>query len=401
MTFKEFYQLARFDHLYLYIDQFTQTRFWQAKLSLVLFGFVFLTTYPNYLDILADPAPRTTFDYFFQKVESPFSPAVVGHTGSHGAKIAFRLTIPLLAKVLGTGWTVTGKDVVLVFFLQSLLLFPFLLILIRIVSRHLDAVSTVLVTVACSATYLASAFFWDYHFWFDAYAFFFLLMGMYFRNRIGIFVFLLLACFTDERAVVALFSVYLFHLLEERNFTISGFRDLFPGSIIGSRASTVLLVVLSYVLIRLWLTTAYNLRTPSGEHVGVSLSIIPFQLKHRLIGILFAFEGLWITFVLSIMVLSIRKQILLAGILLATLLLHVVVAYSVYDITRSLTYGFPVFITAILIAGRSFERDRRHILLVVLLCCLVVPTHYVIYHIIQIPWTIAAYDELKLVLQSL
>ncbi|WP_247233240.1 hypothetical protein [Telluribacter sp. SYSU D00476] len=401
MTFKEFYQLAHFDYLYLYIERFTQSRFWQVKLSLVLFGFVFLTTYPNYLDILADPAPRTTFDYFYQKVESPLSPAVVGHTGSHGAKIAFRLTIPLLAKVLRIGWTVTGKDVVLVFLLQSLLLFPFLLLLTRIVNRHLDAVSTVLFTVACSATYLASAFFWDYHFWFDAYAFFFLLMGMYLRNRIGIFIFLLMACFTDERAVIALLSVYLFHLLEESNFTISGFRDLFPRSSIRSRSSIVLLVVVSYVLIRLWLTTAYNLRTPSGENVGVSLSIIPFQLKHRLIGILFTFEGLWIPFLLSIIVLILRKQKLLAGILLATLLLHIVVAYSVYDITRSLTYGFPIFFIALLIAGKSFERDRRHILLIVLLCCLVVPTHYVIYNIIQIPWTITAYDELKLVMKSL
>ncbi|GAB3163875.1 hypothetical protein [Telluribacter humicola] len=401
MTLKELYQLSHFNYLYTYIEKFTQTSFWQFKLALVLSVFVFLTTYPNYLDILTDPSPRTTFDYFFSKSEAPFAPAVVGHTGSHGAKIAFRLTIPLLAKALRIGSTVTGKDVVLIFIIQSLLLLPFLWGFMKVVNRHLDNVSTVLAVTACSATYLASAFFWDYHFWFDAYAFFFLLMGMFFRNRIAIFTFLLLACFTDERAVIALLSVYIFHLLEERNFTLTGFRELFPRSILSSRASVVVLVVGTYVLVRLLLTTTFSLRTPSGENVGVSVSIIPFQLKHRLIGILFSFEGFWILFGMSIVLLIVNRQRLLAGVLLACLLLHIVVAYSVYDITRSLTYGFPLFITALLITGKGLAKERKHILAVVLLCCLVVPTHYVIYHIIQIPWTITAWDELKLVVQSL
>jgi hypothetical protein len=385
--------------LYTYVRHFTESSRWQLKLSLVLFGFVLLTTYPNYLDILADPAPRKTFSYFFDKMATPFSAVSSVDDLTHGAKIAFRLTVPLLARLLNVGFTATGKDVVLVFGLQSLLLIPFLLMLTRLLNRHLDAVSTVLVVVACSATYFVKAFFWDYHFWFDGYAYFFLLGGMYFQRRGLVFLSLLLATWTDERAVVALGGVYLFHRLCEQNFRISTYKELLPSFRPMHASSVVVLVVLAYGLGRWWLSSAFGLSTPSGQQVGVSLSLLPYQFKHRLVGILFSFEGLWIVVLLVFFGIWQQSQRWIAAFLTGLFLLHIVVAYSVYDITRSLSYAFPLVIISLVLFGRAHRHTRQHYFLLSMFLSLLIPTHYVIYNILQIPWTIFSLEEFRFILQ--
>ncbi|HEV7348503.1 hypothetical protein [Telluribacter sp.] len=387
-------QVSRF---YDYIEHFTQTRFWQLKLSLVLFGFVLLTTYPNYLDILIDPAPRTTFSYFFDKVASPLSPVTGVQEITHGAKIAFRLTVPLLAKLMNIGFTATGKDLVLVFLLQSLLLFPFLLMLIRLLNRYMDSVSTVLLVGACASTYIAKAFFWDYHCWFDGYAYFFLLGGMFFRPRWLVFTSLLLACWTDERAVIALGGIYLFHCLRERDFELSSFKELLPQRPLFHTSAIVLLVGITYVLGRWSLGYFYGLNTPAGENVGVSLSLMPFQIKHRLIGLLFTFEGLWIVFALAILVLREQRNRFLSNMFLLGMFLHALVAYSVYDISRSLAYAFPLVIIAAILFSKYYAHNKKQIMMLVMLSCVLIPTHYVVYYIVQIPWTLLSFEEFSLI----
>ncbi|WP_247233238.1 hypothetical protein [Telluribacter sp. SYSU D00476] len=385
---------------YASVESFTHTRYWQLKLSVVLFGFVLLTTYPNYLDILVDPAPRTTFSYFYDKVASPLSPVTFDEK-THGSKIAFRLTVPLLAKLINVGHTVTGKDILLIYLIQSLLLIPFLLMLIRLLNRYMDSVSTVFLVGACSATYLAKAFFWDYECWFDGYAYFFLLAGMCFRRRWLVFATLLLACWTDERAVIALGSVYLFHRLRENDFTLQSLKDLLPQRRYLDASAVVLLVIATYGLIRWWLTTTFGLSTPSGLKAGVSLSFLPFQLKHRLIGIPFTFEGLWIPFALAMWALIDQRLRLLAGLLLGGMLIHTIIAYCVFDITRSLAYAFPLIIIAAILMARDYAHNRKQILMLVMLICVLIPTHYIVMYIIQIPWSLSSFQEFSMALRAL
>ncbi|HEV7348084.1 hypothetical protein [Telluribacter sp.] len=393
-------RLSTDNYFFNIIENFTQTRYWQLKLSLVLFGLVFLTTYPHYLDILVEPAPRTTFSYFFDKVASPLSPVSFDEK-THGSKIAFRLTVPLLARLMNIGFTVTGKDLVLVFLLQSLLLIPFLLMLIRLFNRYMDSVSTVLLVGACSATYVGKAFFWDYECWFDGYAYFFLLAGMVLRPRWLVFSALLLACWTDERAVIALASVYLFHRLRECKFEISTIQDLLRQRPFSQTSAVVLLVGITYGLGRLILTTVYGLKTPSGLEAGVSLSFLPYQLKHRLIGIPFTFEGLWIPFVLAIWVLLEAKNRLLASLLLLGTFVHIIIAYCVFDISRSLAYAFPLLLITAIITGKHFVNRKKQIMMLVLVVCLLIPTHYIVMYIMQIPWSLFSFKEFSQVIQTL
>jgi len=153
-----------------------ETTWGRLKWVTFLFCFVFLTTYPKYLELLLDPHPIETFAYFFEKIKASFTPVQLLED-THGSKIAFRLVPPLLAKLMGIGQG-SGRNIVLLYILQSLLLFPFLLLLTNLFRRFTSNKAAMLLTLSFSAIYVSKAFFWDYDFWFDGYAYFFLLLGM-------------------------------------------------------------------------------------------------------------------------------------------------------------------------------------------------------------------------------
>ncbi len=160
-------------------------------------------------------------------------------------------------------------------------------------------------------------------------------------------------------------------------------------------------VGITYGLVRVILTYNFDLYTPFGETTGVSLSLIPFQLQNRLIGIALTFEGLWLVFLLVIGKLIYQKKFILTFCLCSLMLMHIIVAYSVYDITRSLTYAFPLFIIAVILVARQYPENTTLLLLAVAVLCLLIPTYYVIYFPRPIPWSIQSLTEIKSVVKSL
>lgn len=362
--------------------------------TLFLFAFVFLLTYPKYLETLQIVSPEKTYAYFFDKIDNPLAPVNQISTESHGSKIAYRFTVPLLAKIMGISSEKNGKAIVFIYILQSLLLFPFLYLLQRLVNKLTSALNSSLFVLACSATYLAKSFFWDYDFWLDGFAFFFMFLGMYFRSGVSIFTCLQLACWTDERAFIALPGIYLFHVLRENDFNILlSWKSIIK--VLFSKTSTWIIVSgITYLIIRGILNYVYGLSTPSGEEAGVSLALIPFQLKHRLIGIFLTFEGLWLIFGYVVYHLYKHKGIQLLVFLLSILMIQLLVAYSVFDITRSITYAFPLFIITYIIFCRTFKTDFLSLIKVSTLLCVAIPTQYLIFFPRQIPWTISSLPEL-------
>lgn len=372
----------------------------RVALAFTLFVFVMLTTYPRYLEIVLDPSPSSTYAYFYNKIKDPFTQHPIAHD-THGSKLAFRFTVPLLANVLNIGTTESGHEIVFLYLIQSLLLFPFIFLVIKLLQRFVDNSSILFFSLSFATIYLSKAFFWDYDFWFDGFAYFFLLLGMYLRHMAGIFCALQTACWTDERAVVALASVYVFHLLQENNFNLSFRLPTLGWSLLTRNSTVVLGVGITYGLVRAILTYNFDLYTPFGETTGVSLSLIPFQLQNRLIGIALTFEGLWLVFLLVIGKLIYQKKFILTLCLCSLMLMHIIVAYSVYDITRSLTYAFPLFIIAVIMVARQYPENTTLLLLAVAVLCLLIPTYYVIYFPRPIPWSIQSLTEIKSVVKSL
>ena len=381
---------------------FTLNQLWHernsTKMILLLFLSILVTTYPKYLEFLLDSSLATTYHYFFEKIKNPLGSAAHLGSDTHGSKIAFRLTVPIIGKALGIGSSSSGKDIVLIYLLQSALLLPFLYMLIDVLQRFTSHVNACLFAVACSFTYLCKAFFWDYDFWFDGYAYFFMLAGLYFRKPLPVFFCLQLACWTDERAVVALPGIYLYHLLQSGNFNlVDNFKSIYQG--LYSRSGIpVVFAGLVYLLLRLYLGYRYNLLTPSGDQAGVSLSLIQFQLNNRLIGVFLSFEALWFfPFMIGFYQFRIRKFFVSA--LLGALLLQIIVAYSVFDISRSLSYCFPIFIICLALMAKSAPSVVNRYLPVIALVCILIPTQYLIYFPRQIPTIFSSIDQIALIVK--
>ncbi|SEI49459.1 hypothetical protein SAMN05216327_10223 [Dyadobacter sp. SG02] len=359
----------------------------------ILFVLVFATTFPKYLEILDDPKPYDTYNYYFQKISAPFSPTRSVDESSHGAKLTFRFTVPLLAKLLGIGAENAGKGIVWLYVIQSVLLYPFLYMLTKITFRFADRAQGLYFTFACAFTYLCKAFFWDYDFWFDGYAYFFLLAGLYLRKPFWVFFMLQCACWTDERAVVALPGVFLFHVLQQADFTIPNRIDDFLKYAPKANPLTTVLAGVAYIVIRLFISVNSGLVTPTGEAAGVSVALIPFQMHNRLIGIFLTFEGLWVVVILSIYFL-VKARNFLAWVIALLMSVQIIVAFSVFDITRSMTYCFPLLLVCFIVWSRLDTKREMYNMLIVLLLCVIIPTQYLIFFPRQIPMTIFSLQEM-------
>jgi hypothetical protein len=372
-------------------------------ISFLLFCIVLSLTFPKYLEILKHPSPSDVYGHFFNKIQHPFTPGTQVSTASHESKIAFRLTAPLIAKLIGVQPGASGRSVVWLYVLQSVLLIPFLYMLQNLLKRYTSLNNSLLFVVACCATYLAKSFFWDYDFWFDGFAFFFILASMYFRHIIPVVVFSQLACWTDERAVAAMAGVYLFHLLREVNFeaAVKLNKQLFINSFYKGPTSYIFLSCMLYVGLRLMLQQVFGLSTPRGEAAGVSLSLIPFQFQHRLVGIFLTFEGLWIIFTLTMLHIYKTGDRLWFYLIGLILLMQLLIAYSVFDITRSITYAFPLFIITFIIFSKIKSETSFSTIVISTLICIAIPTQFLIFFPRQIPWTILSMQELKPIIKTL
>lgn len=365
----------------------------------LVFIFVALSTYPKYLEILLDPHPDITHKYFFDKINTPLEPTVAVGKETHGSKITFRMLVPLLAKVTGVASMNQGRGIVLLYIFQSLLLLPFIWALWSIAKRHSNALLAGIFTFSCAGVYFVKAFFWDYDFWFDGYAFFFMMMGLWTRSKMGVGIFLSLACWTDERAVIALPGIFLFHLLQEHDFDLGKVSWGINSKQWQAGSSGVLLAGGGYALVRLAIGAYFNLSTPTGPEAGVDWGMIPYQLQHRSVGILLAFEGLWLLWPLTFYYakrIALEKGSMLIWVSIITaLILQILVSYSVYDITRSLSYAFPLFIIMYALVVRYGGKEVKIALWIMAACTLFVPTKFLIFFVRDIPLTIQSIPELK------
>jgi hypothetical protein len=361
-----------------------------AITSSILFCVVLLTTYPIYLERLGSASDDS---FFFRKIESPFDQGIVSKD-THGSKTAFRLTVPLLAKILNLGYSEDARKVVALYLIQSFLLLPFFYVLTRLLREYLDNFQTLLVAISCSSVYVTKAFFWDIDFWFDGVAYFLLMLGMFLRNRPGIFCALTLACWTDERAVVALSSVYLFHLLRENDYELDHLRQIFNKDFFRKGSFVPVFAGCCYLVIRTVLAAKFSLHTPYGDGTGLNVNLIPQQFSNSLAGIFLTFEGLWLFFLMAMLHAYTQRKFLVIYLFSSLMLIHIMVAYSVLDVTRSLTYAFPIFIVAAIFVGKNITESKKNIFLLATLLCIFIPTQFMIGCPLQIPWLIFSFGKL-------
>jgi hypothetical protein len=271
-------------------------------------------------------------------------PLPVIDDASHEAKLAFRLVPPLLVHTLHLS---VSEYYVVQGLLGVATLAGLAWLFHNVGYTRRDAA---LIVVGLAFTYMGAVWFVDSQPYFDAIAATVLVTAMCVRHPAVVFVAGSVALWTDERAILALGVVALFHL----------YRDRRNGALAAAAAFA------AYVALRVFLGARYGLSTGKSE-IGPSV-LVDFWTAMPL-AIALALEGLWVLLVVAYGTALRARQwtVVAAGVLTAGSL---AAAVMVNDVTRSTVYALPGVVFAI-----AYLADKpRRPLTIGLVLCVVIPT---------------------------
>ena len=290
---------------------------------------------------------RSFFATIVAQGRHPLTPMRVANDGSHAAKLAFRLVPPLLVHV--THLSVEGYYVV-----QGLLGVATLALLAW--CFHHTGYSrawSLAIVIGIASTYMGAVWFLDTQPYFDAIAASALLVALCARPPAAVFLVASVALWTDERALLALGVVALFHFGRRR-----------------ANTWTVAAAVAAYLVVRLALGVRYGLTTGKSE-IGPGVLIDYWRAMP--LAITLALEGLWVIVGAGYWrALQARRWPIVAAGLLT--LLSALVSVMVNDVTRSTVYMLPGVVVAVTQLVDLSPEQRRRLLGVPLAVCVLCPT---------------------------
>jgi len=274
------------------------------------------------------------------KIEHPFSPLdLKSDVSGHIEKLSFRFVPFLIAHLFHFGH---HGLVNLQIFLG--LVFPLLVwktLFNATKSMPLSTTGTLLI----SALYSGFSFLHDDIF-FDSFAYFFLLLSMFFRSRWLTLLFVLCAAFTDERGLLAGALVFIWQTYRSGDWTLEGARK--------SLGWFICFIVI-YAFLRAMIGRLTGLETGSR---GLGLEVLKLNLPNIILLVWSVFEGGWLLIFYAAF-LALRDgdaphRYLLAA-LAASFLLVFIPGLLVGDVIRSHQYAFPLLLIAIVVIGNRMK----------------------------------------------
>lgn len=267
---------------------------------------------------------------FFEQVQEPFTDHTHKHAAHlHATKLGFRFVPAVLCKLLG----VDNTGGALVFQLAAqYALCSLVFVVLRRGAR--SAVEALAAAVPFCLVAGGHAFWQDQWGFFDTVAIAFLLAACYVRSNVAFVVLLLLAFFTDERAVIASPALLLAH--HANGATGRSVRGLLHGRLPWYTAALAL-----YAVLRLGLGHWLGLRTEPVGPVFLlrQLHLLPYAFLH-------GHEGFLLLALLAVVVLARRRK-------RADMLLTVVGTLAVWigavwviDHERSMGYLLPYLLAS-------------------------------------------------------
>ncbi len=325
-------------------------------------------------------AASDTWQFLERQIVSPLTTVSDRDPYHHTSKMAFRLFPPYLGKLC---WGCSLRSIMLFLIgLEYLAGFLFFFFVYKLLAPFCqNKVSLTWLTFGICFTFLGKIFFWDTYAYFDAFALLFLLLSLYAKNPILIFVYLLLAFWTDERAVVASALVFVWWSMAEDTSekAIIIFRP-FSFKLAPQQLAIILAMVVTVVL--RWLLVAYSNRPSLTDLAQVMTEARFVLIKQRLVELIpfvtvSSFESYWIFVVCATLFLWLNRERLALSIYLLATLASLGVSFLVYDMTRSIMYAFPAVIIGIRITAKvlpppAFQRLAFWVLVV----AAIYPTYY-------------------------
>jgi hypothetical protein len=318
------------------------------------------------LSLIADTPDRSLFrdvgkqwysDVLLRQIEHPLSPIdyetyreIDAASGlgilTHVDKTAFRISIPLFGKIFHTG----AASILIMNYVAGFLFFPMLVVVANRIFG--DPIVAVYITFAFALTWTGAHFFND-SFYGDGFAYFWLLASIYF-NRTGlVFASVLIAAFTDERALIGSAAAVFYFLGRAREVTRQDNTALVA-------ISSVVAAWIAYFAIRGYMIFGLGFRTSIMTN-NLHPQIVWFNIA---LGIPYAaltvFQGLWIWLPIGLLALWLRRSIFETLGFAGLTVLMLAVALAVWDFQRSLGYMLLLLPVAWQSAALS-ERANRSI----------------------------------------
>jgi hypothetical protein len=243
---------------------------------------------------------------------------------SNQAKRNFRITVPVIAHATGLGI----KAVPAVRFAFQVLLIVCLLLAAERACG--DRVAALAAALAVAGTYVGTSVWMDDWGWFDNCAQALMLLALALRRPFWVGAAVIAAAFTDERALVAVPLMALFHAWT------GGRRGLVWAPVAA---------IPCYLLARVLIGAAFRIATASAG-IGTAAMILP-NLRVSTLGAWSSLEGGWLLVAVACLAaLRIRNRI--AALFLAVAcLVPVAASVLVIDFSRSASYAFPATLAAL------------------------------------------------------
>lgn len=338
------------------LERFTAAPGWLLRGTLLALVVALLGAFPR-PEVLLDRDHAPDWAPVLRQAEHPFTPQA-HPPESHASKLAFRLTVPSVAHVLGLGSA--GMKL-----LEAACGVALLALVIHAATcASGDRVVGVLAGLTTAAIHAGVTAFVEHRATFDGVALMFLCAAIALRAAPLVALSVVLAGFTDERALLGAGLLSALHLQRPRGDSPADW----PCAVaVGAGCG-------AYLAIRWVLARTYGLETGGG---GIGLGVLLSQVNIAPAGLWSGLEGGWL------LVLAAAAGLVLArrwGLLVwcsAWSGLVAGVALCVHDVTRSMAYLLPVLPLALRLLRESEPpRELRRWALLACLLALACPTYY-------------------------
>jgi hypothetical protein len=244
---------------YDFTERMSRTSHLPLKIALACTLIVVLTGGDALLNFILDHesmVESVTWQFFQKQVASPLTALSDQSPYRHTSKMYFRLLPPYLGRLC---WGCSFKELMLFMislqYLSGALFFYFSFRLIETFCK--DRLTVVWLTVGFCFLLIGKVFFRDANAHFDAYALFLMLLGMSSRNLVFFFLYLFLAFWVDERAIVASGLIGVWKLLDQAPSSTKFFQKPFAPGVRSYLVAIVLAVVVT-VLLRWVVAVTYD-----------------------------------------------------------------------------------------------------------------------------------------------
>jgi len=284
---------------------------------------------------------------------------------TQGRSRQFRLTLPVLGHYLHLN--VNG-----LILLQALCgIFIFVLVILLVTRITDDRVLGLLFALGLGFTYLGKASFIDIRPWFIGMAYFFLLVSMFSKKPVIIGLGILLASFTDERALIASGLIFIWWKLQLSGGERIGLKDIFKPD---RFAISVISAWAVYFVTRNILAHQYGLTGFNGK--SDMLTDIKVNYRYFMLDMLTGIKWFEIFIGLGLILLLRLKYYFITCLLLLNLGILAFAALADTDITKSITFIFPTVFISLYLMVKKGESDKnlRYLTLAIVVLCFIMMT---------------------------